>query len=64
MEVVNRALNGVKVIDIGNDDHIPGVGDKPLRDVLGEGDISVALDRDAVRVVDPTEVAQLEVPGE
>jgi hypothetical protein len=44
--------------------HLPAVGLVALRDVLGEGDVRVVLDRDLVRVVDRDEVAELLVAGE
>ena len=39
--------------------HVPAVGLVALGDVLGEGDVGVALDRDPVGVVDDGEVAEL-----
>jgi hypothetical protein len=43
---------------------LPAVGLVALRDVLGEGDVGVVLDRDLVRVVDRDEVAEVLVTGE
>src|SRR5690606_24593886 len=56
LEVLDVVLAVVGPVD-GLD--VPAVGLVPLRDVLGEGDVGVALDRDPVVVVDDGEVAQL-----
>ena len=47
-----------------HDLHVPAVGLVALRDVLGEGDVRVVLDRDLVRVVDRDQIAERLVAGE
>ena len=44
--------------------HVPAVGLVARRDVLGEGDVGVVLDRDLVAVVDRDQVAELLVAGQ
>ena len=47
-----------------HDLHVPAVGLVARRDVLGEGDVRVVLDRDLVGVVDRDQVAERLVTGE
>jgi hypothetical protein len=43
---------------------VPAIGEKPPRDVLGERECGIALDRDVIAVVDPAEIAELQMAGE
>ena len=59
--VQRRDVLGVGRVVVGPVDglHVPAVGLVAGRDVLGEGDVGVALDGDPVGVVDHREVAEL-----
>ena len=50
-----------EVVGVGHGGHVPPVGDEAGGDVLGEGNVGVALDGDPVGVVDPAQVG--EAPG-
>ena len=56
LEVLRVAVGAGAPVDV---EHLPAVGLEAGRDVLGEGDVRVALDGDVVVVVDGDEVAQL-----
>ena len=56
--VAGAAVGPVDVLDV------PAVRRVAGRDVLGEGDVGVVLDRDLVVVVDQRQVAELLVAGE
>ena len=43
---------------------VPAIGQEARGDILGEGDVGVALDGHAVAVVDPAQVGQPQMPGE
>ena len=54
-------LGVVGVIDVQD---VPTVAAEASADVLGEGDVGPAIDRDVVVVVDPAQIRQREMPGE
>ena len=45
-------------------DHVPAIGREAAIDLLGEGEVGRAVDRDPVGVVEHLEAAQPQVPGE
>ena len=51
----------VVAVDVG--DHVPAVGLEALRRVVGEPALHVAVDRDAVVVVESDELAEPSVPA-
>ena len=53
---------GVMAVDVG--DHVPAVGGKALRRVVGEPAGDVAVDRDAVVVVNGNQLVQLQGAGQ
>ena len=57
-------LHLLEVVGVGDRRHVPAVGGEPRRDVLGEREVGVALDRHPVRVVDPAEVREPLMAGE
>ena len=54
----------LQIVGIANAQHIPPIGKKTRRDVLGEGDLGVAFDGDVVVVVDPAQIVELKMAGE
>ncbi len=54
---------GLAVVGVRHIEGGPAVGLETAIDVLGEGDVGLAIDGHVVVVVDPAEVAQLEVAG-
>ena len=64
LEGMERTLGLLEVVRVRNGRHVPAVGGEPIGDVLREREIGVALDRHAVRVVDPAEVGEALVRGE
>ncbi len=63
-ESLERRAQRVQVVGVGDVLHSPAVAGEPGRHVLGEGQAGGALDGDPVVVVDPAQVAQLQVPGQ
>ena len=57
----NRSLQGFGIVAINTGNHMPAVGFKPLRRVIGEPAFNVAVDRDAVVVPERNQLAQ--TPG-
>ena len=64
LERPERALEHLQVVGIAHARHVPAVAEKPRRHVVAVRQRRVALDRDVIVVVDPAQVAELEVPGE
>ena len=58
LENLERALGRLEVVRVGDRRHVPAVRGEARRDVLREREVRVALDRDAVRVVDPAEIRE------
>ena len=56
-----RTAEHFEVIRIADTRHIPAVRDKPRSHVLGEGQRSVAFDRDVVVVVNPAKIREPKV---
>ena len=50
------------IIGVVDMDDVPAIALETLADVLVEGEIGAALDRDVVAVVDPAQIGELEVP--
>ena len=63
-ERIERAIEHLEVVRVADARHIPAVGDEACRHVLAERQRRRSLDRDPVVVVDPAQVAELEVAGE
>ncbi len=63
-ERLERARGFGEVVCIGDGRDVPAVRGEARRDVLGEREIRMPLDGDAVRVVDPAEVREALVCGE
>ena len=59
-----RLREPLRVVGVADLLHVPAIGQEARRDVVAEGEIGVAFDRDAVAVVDPAEVAEHQVAGE
>ncbi len=64
LELRDRGGDGGGVVGIVHVDDVPAIGLEALADILVEGEIGAAFDRDVVRIVDPAEVGKLEVAGE
>ncbi len=56
--------NSFGIIRVANSLHVPAIGKKARRDVVAEGEIRVAFDRDAVAVVDPAQVSEHQMTRE
>ena len=52
------------VVGVADAGDVPAVAHEARGDVVAEGEVGVAVDRDVVVVVDPAEVGELEVAGE
>ncbi len=63
-EDLDRMRNPLDIVGIADAHHVPAVAHEAGRDILGERDVGVPLDRDAVAVVDPAEVRELEMAGD
>ncbi len=61
---LERAVEHGEVVRVSHAGHVPAVRDEAGGYVLAEGQLGVAFDRDAVVVVDPDEVVELEVAGQ
>ncbi len=53
-----------RVVGVGDVDHVPAHRRQPGADVVAEREAGGALDGDVVAVVDPGQVAELQVPGD
>ena len=58
LERVERPRDRVEVVRVGDGRDVPAVRHEPGRDILGERDVGVPLDRHAVGVVDPAQVRE------
>src|ERR1043166_4741850 len=61
-ENVESVLDAVGVVGIANAQNVPSITEETRRDVFGESDAGVPLDRDAVVVINPAEVVQTQMP--
>ena len=59
-----RRVDGVEVVAVGHVQHAPAVSLEAPARILGEAQPGVAVDGDAVVIVDQRELAELQVPGE
>src|SRR5215831_1826905 len=57
-------FDSIEIVGIPDTDDVPSVGKEPRSDIFSERDIRLAFDGDAIVIVDPAEVIELEVPGE
>ena len=64
LKISERAGQHLKIVCVADSRHVPAVGHKTRGHVLSKRQGSVALDRDVVVVVNPTEICKLQVPGE
>jgi hypothetical protein len=64
LEDLHRSIERIEVIGITDSCDVPAIPQETGGDIVGVGEFRVPFDRDVVVVVDPTEVGQLEVPGE
>ena len=64
VEDVDRALDALDVVGIADPQDIPAVAEEAGRDILGERDVGLAVDRDAIVVVDPAQVIERQMAGE
>ena len=55
---LDRLRQRSRVVGVADALHVPAIGQEARRDVVAEGEIGVALDGDAVAVVDPAEIAE------
>ena len=60
----NRRVDGGDVVPVDVRDHVPAVGGEALRRVVGEPAAHLAVDRDAVVVVEHGELAEAQRSGE
>jgi hypothetical protein len=58
LETAEGPLDCVEVVGVAHSHHIPVVTEEAGGDVLGEGEVGVALDGDLVAIVDPAEVRE------
>ena len=56
--------DGVQVLPVQRPGHLPAVGRETARHILQKGDVGIALDGDAVVVVEDDELAQLQRAGQ
>jgi hypothetical protein len=61
---INRAVEDVEIVDVGDSQHLPPVGLEPLLRIVAEGELGVALDRDVIVVVEPDQLSKPKVAGE
>src|SRR5262249_11912978 len=54
-------LDSIKIVGITHTNHVPSVGKEPPSNIFGKRDIGLAFDGDAVVVVDPAQVVELEM---
>ena len=56
LPVLECMLDTIYVVSVTDSQDIPTVSQKSRRDVFGEGDARVSLDRNVIVVVDPAEI--------
>jgi hypothetical protein len=61
---VDRAIDGVEIVHVGDVLHMPAVCLEPFRGVIAARDVGATVDRDVVAVEEPDELAELLVSGE
>ncbi len=57
-------IDRVQIVAIGDALHVPAVGLEPLGGVVGEREVGGAVDRDAIVVVEPDQLAELQMTRE
>ncbi len=60
---VNRLRDSVRVVAVYAAHHVPAVGFKALRGIVGEPAVDMTVDRDAVVVIEGDQFAQLQGAG-
>src|SRR4029453_8435825 len=63
LEGGDGTLEQVEIVGVADAHHVPAVRQEPAGDVVAEGQLRVALDRDVVVVVDPAQVGDAQVAG-
>ena len=63
-EYLDRLRNPLRVVGVADPLHVPAIGEEARRNVVAEGEIGVAFDRDAVAVVDPAQIAEHQMARE
>ena len=53
----------VEIVGVRHTLDVPAIRQKATRNIFGESQTGVSLDRDVVVVVDPTQVGQFEMAG-
>jgi hypothetical protein len=64
LERVEGPAQGVQIVRVGHLHHLPAVAGKPRGHVFAESQLGCPFDSDLVVVVNPTQVRQLEMPGQ
>jgi hypothetical protein len=64
VEDAEGAFEHFEVVGVADTGDVPAVGDEAGGDVVAEREGGLAFDGDAIVVVDPAEVVELEVTGE
>ena len=64
LECLDRLCDPLRVVGVADPLHVPAIGKKARGDVVAEGEIRVAFDRDAVAVVDPAQVPEHQMARE
>ena len=60
-EDAQRAMDALEVVGVAYAQDVPAIGEEPRGDILGESQARLALDRDVVVVVDPTQIVEAQV---
>src|SRR5215470_6135200 len=63
-ENIEGVPDTINVVGVANSQDVPPVGQKPGRDILGEGDACVPLDSNVVVVVYPAKIVETQVAGQ
>src|SRR2546422_9342763 len=63
-EDIERLLDGVDIVCIGDMKNVPSIREKSFRDILGKRQPRASLERDVIVVVDPAEIVEPEMAGQ
>jgi len=64
LRLLDGSVDGVEVVAVFDDERVPVVSGEALLDVLGEGDVGAAVDRDVVVVVERDESSETEMSSQ
>src|SRR5215510_1793898 len=64
MEDVQRLLDAHTIVRVTYPQNVPTIREESSRDILGERQTRVPLDRDVIVIVDPAEIVEAEMTGE